>query len=84
MPSLSEAPSGGEKAFCLLLRFSKVSRRKDGTLSSRYLNNGYTHKNPNSHGPSSQGYDVLRLCLQLRQNPPACAPWPWALTFAGR
>ncbi|QHD00137.1 hypothetical protein PspS04_20855 [Pseudomonas sp. S04] len=28
MPSLSEAPSGGAKAFCLLLRCSKVSRRQ--------------------------------------------------------
>ncbi|SDB67362.1 hypothetical protein SAMN03159386_05941, partial [Pseudomonas sp. NFACC17-2] len=30
MPSPSEAPSGGAKAFCLLLRFSKVRRRKGG------------------------------------------------------
>ncbi len=45
MPSPSEAPSGGAKAFWLLLRFSKVTRRKGGTLSSRDLNNGYTHKN---------------------------------------
>ncbi|SEJ99271.1 hypothetical protein SAMN03159382_05948, partial [Pseudomonas sp. NFACC23-1] len=35
MPSPSEAPSGGAKAFCLLLRFSKVRRRKGGTLSGR-------------------------------------------------
>ncbi|MET3456028.1 hypothetical protein ABIC88_002602 [Pseudomonas kilonensis] len=41
MPSLGEAPSGGAKAFCLLLRFSKVSRRQGGTLSSRYRSNGY-------------------------------------------
>src|SRR5450830_1615901 len=41
MPSLGEAPSGGARAFCLLLRFSKVSRRKGGTHSGRYLNNGY-------------------------------------------
>jgi hypothetical protein len=34
MPSRSEAPSGGAKAFCLLLRFSKVSRRQGGTLSA--------------------------------------------------
>ena len=40
-PSLSEVPSGGARAFCLLLRFSKVSRRQGGTLSGRYLNNGY-------------------------------------------
>ncbi|PBJ01147.1 hypothetical protein BSF43_51750 [Pseudomonas ogarae] len=41
MPSLGEAPSGGARAFCLLLRFSKVSRRQGGTLSSRYRSNGY-------------------------------------------
>jgi len=40
-PSLSEVPSGGARAFCLLLRFSKVSRRQGGTLSGRYLHNGY-------------------------------------------
>ena len=40
-PSLSEVPSGGAIAFCLLLRCSKVSRRQGGTLSGRYLNNGY-------------------------------------------
>ena len=40
-PSQSEVPSGGARAFCLLLRFSKVSRRQGGTLSGRYLNNGY-------------------------------------------
>ncbi|VVO33432.1 hypothetical protein PS720_05183 [Pseudomonas fluorescens] len=40
-PSVSEVPSVGASAFCLLLRSSKVSRRKGGTHSSRYLNNGY-------------------------------------------
>ncbi len=40
-PSPSEVPSGGARAFCLLLRCSKVSRRQGGTLSGRYLNNGY-------------------------------------------
>ena len=40
-PSLSEVPSGGARAFCLLCRFCKVSRRQGGTLSGRYLNNGY-------------------------------------------
>ncbi len=44
-PSLGEVPSGGARAFCLLLRSSKVSRCKSGTVNSRYLNNGYTHKN---------------------------------------
>ncbi|CAN2965837.1 hypothetical protein METHPM2_1040022 [Pseudomonas sp. PM2] len=34
-------PSGGARAFCLLLRFSKVSRCQSGTLGGRYLNNGY-------------------------------------------
>ena len=34
-PSLGEVPSGGARAFC------KVSRRQGGTLSGRYLNNGY-------------------------------------------
>ena len=40
-PSPSEVPSVGARAFCLLLRFSKVSRRQGGTLSSRYRSNGY-------------------------------------------
>ncbi|CRM48848.1 hypothetical protein [Pseudomonas sp. 28 E 9] len=40
-PSPSEVPSGGARAFCLLLRFSKVSRCKSGTHSSRYRRNGY-------------------------------------------
>ncbi len=40
-PSLGEVPSGGARAFCLLLRFSKVSRCQGGTLSGRYLHNGY-------------------------------------------
>ena len=40
-PSLSEVPSGGARALCLLSRFSKVSRRQGGTLSGRYRRNGY-------------------------------------------
>ncbi len=40
-PSLGEVPSGGARAFCLLLRFSKVSRCQSGTLGGRYLHNGY-------------------------------------------
>ena len=40
-PSLGEVPSGGARAFCLLLRFSKVSRRQGGTLGGRYRRNGY-------------------------------------------
>ncbi len=40
-PSPSEVPSGGARAFCLLLRCSKVSRCQSGTLGGRYLNNGY-------------------------------------------
>ncbi|KPU61897.1 hypothetical protein AN403_5945 [Pseudomonas fluorescens] len=44
MPSLGEAPNVRGKALWLLSRFSKVTRRKGGTLSGRYLNNGYVHK----------------------------------------
>ncbi|SFU48364.1 hypothetical protein SAMN05428951_101958 [Pseudomonas sp. OV546] len=40
-PSLGEVPSGGARALCLLWGFSKVSRCKSGTHSSRNLNNGY-------------------------------------------
>ena len=40
-PSLSEVPSGGARALCLLSRFSKVRRRQGGTLSGRYRRNGY-------------------------------------------
>jgi hypothetical protein len=44
MPSLGEAPSGGAERFWLLLAlFPKVTRRKGGTISSRYRSNGYTH-----------------------------------------
>ncbi len=42
-PSPSEVPSGGARAFCLLLRCSKVSRCQSGTLSGRYRRNGYVH-----------------------------------------
>jgi hypothetical protein len=48
MPSLGEGPSGGARAFCLLLtgpafRLSKVRRRNGATLSSRYRSNGSAH-----------------------------------------
>ena len=42
-PSPSEVPSGGARAFCLLLRCSKVRRRQGGTLGGRYRRNGYVH-----------------------------------------
>ena len=48
-PSLGEVPSGGTEAFWLLLRFSKATRCKSGTISSRYLNNGYTHHHHHHH-----------------------------------
>ncbi len=41
MPSLGEAPNVRGKALWLLSRSSKVTRRKGGTNSGRYLNNGY-------------------------------------------
>ena len=40
-PSPGEVPSGGARAFCLLCRFCKVSRRQGGTLGGRYRRNGY-------------------------------------------
>jgi hypothetical protein len=36
----TSAPSGGAGALWLLSRFSKVTRCKSGTLSSRYRSNG--------------------------------------------
>ena len=42
-PSLGEVPSGGARAIWLLSRFSKMTRRKGGTNSSRYRRNGYVH-----------------------------------------
>jgi hypothetical protein len=45
-PSLGEEPSGGARAFCLLLRFSKVSRCKSGTNSSHNRSNGYAPNQP--------------------------------------
>ena len=61
-PSLSEVPSGGARAFCLLCRFCKVSRRQGGTLSSRYRRNGYVH-NPTvlTVRPSSQASQLPHL-----------------------
>ncbi len=53
-PSPSEVPSGGASAFCLLLRFSKVSRRQGGTLSGRYRRNGYV-LNPIQHPGRPRG-----------------------------
>ncbi len=43
-PSQSEVPSGGARAFCLLLRCSKVSRCKSETIRSHYRSNGYVHR----------------------------------------
>ena len=40
-PSLGEVPSVGARALWLLWGFSKVTRRKGGTHSSRYPSNGY-------------------------------------------
>ena len=60
MPSLGEAPSGGARAFWLLCRFCKVTRRQGGTLSGRYLNNGY------ALDPSRQLYR-LRSGAAIRQ-----------------
>ena len=49
MPSLGEGPSGGARALWLLSRFSKVTRRKGATNSSRYRSNGYTHTHTHAH-----------------------------------
>jgi len=43
-PSLGEAPDAGAGALCLLWGFSKVSRCKSETLSSRDRSNGYVHR----------------------------------------
>ena len=66
-PSPSEVPSGGARAFCLLLRFSKVSRRQGGTLSGRYRSNGYVHnptvltaRPPSRASPHTVGWWVVR------------------------
>ncbi|VVP95568.1 hypothetical protein PS934_02010 [Pseudomonas fluorescens] len=47
MPSLGEAPNVRGKALWLLSRFSKVTRRKGGTISDRYRSNGYVHPQNN-------------------------------------
>jgi hypothetical protein len=49
MPSLGEAPNVRGKSPLVTwgraaLRFSKVTRRKGGTIGGRYHNNGYVHK----------------------------------------
>ena len=67
MPSLGEAPSGGARAFCLLLTgpafrlHSKVSRRKGGTYTRHTRSNGYVH-------PKNRRWQVLR---PLRAGAPA-------------
>ena len=65
MPSLGEAPSGGARAFCLLLRF-KVSRRKGGTHIRQTRSNGYVH--PKNSVPRFWG-----RCALERQPGPAGA-----------
>ncbi len=72
MPSPSEAPSGGAKAFCLLLRSSKVSRRKGGTISSRYKKTDIHTKprnppieNPHHCGFSNNAKTSINLSVQL-------------------
>ena len=52
-PSLGEVPSGGAEALWLLSRFSKVTRRKGETASSRYRRNGYTHQ-PTQYTPQPE------------------------------
>ncbi|OPG74240.1 hypothetical protein B1219_03975 [Pseudomonas ogarae] len=52
MPSFRHTePRRGTKwwgmSVLVLLRFSKVTRRKGGTLSRRYRRNGYTHQPQN-------------------------------------
>jgi hypothetical protein len=54
MPSLSEAPSGGARALCLLWGSSKVSRRKGGTNSRRHTKNGYAPRRTHSVVPIFQ------------------------------
>ena len=66
MPSLGEAPSGGARAFWLLLRFSKVTRCKSGTDISRYPNNGYTpnpSRQSHSHRRQASSHIVIDLHL---------------------
>ncbi len=74
-PSLSEVPSGGARAFCLLLRFSKVSRRQGGTLGGRYRSNGYVLGiTVSTVSPSSQASQLphwISRCLQNRGYSPS-------------
>ncbi|AZF48750.1 Threonine synthase [Pseudomonas sp. R2-7-07] len=92
-PSLGEVPSGGARAFCLLLRFSKVRRRKGGTHSSRYRSNGYVLALIQHHGRLSgrhrgqapshildAGHQLERLRLPSRhwfRAIPKLCRYPW-------
>jgi hypothetical protein len=58
-PSLGEVPSGGARALCLLWGFSKVSRRKGGTLSGHDRSNGYVHKPKKHQRKESRRYSCL-------------------------
>ena len=67
-PSLGEVPSGGAQTFWLLLgRLPKVTRRKGGTLSSRYRSNGYVPGNPSrprhSHREQARSHNWIGVQL---------------------
>ena len=76
MPSLGEAPSVGARAFCLLLRSSKVSRRKGGTISRRYPNNGYVRSPPQT-AHTSNSPQVIPTKLPPSLNSPGGNQTPW-------
>jgi hypothetical protein len=69
MPSLGEAPNGGAKALWLLSRFSKVTRRKGGTLSGRYRRNGYVHHQETGR-LSGRHREQARLPQGITPHPP--------------
>ena len=64
-PSLGEVPSGGAKAFCLLLTgpasgLFESDPPLGGTLSRRYRSNGYTHQNKYLKKPKKRRFPFLK------------------------
>ncbi|OXR35865.1 hypothetical protein PSUM_08405 [Pseudomonas umsongensis] len=64
MPSLSEAPSGGARAFGYFapggVPLFKVTRCKSGTIGGRYRSNGYVLRQQSPTGSDAAWINVGR------------------------
>ncbi|OXR36082.1 hypothetical protein PSUM_09565 [Pseudomonas umsongensis] len=78
MPSPSEVPSGGAKAFGYFALF-KVTRCKSGTKSGRYRSNGYVLRQQSptedrGHASNQAGCQAafVPTSTNARASPPSC------------